>query len=247
MKAIVAVGFILLLGVLSLIAYQQYENNQLVQRDRSDGQVAEIPQPTLVEVVDAIEKVGAEVKVNNQNSVVAVEFPTLTKITGALLGHLKRLPDLEVLFMEASSIKDDELKHLRGMSKLRALDLSVCYVSDAGMVHLENLPKLEMLRVNGTFVTDAGLVHLKKIKTLNMLDLGQAKNITNIGLSHLKNLTNLRALDLTAAKITDAGLVHLEGLKKLVRLDLSLTSITPAGVRQLRRALPGCDINEPVP
>jgi len=279
MKGIVAVGFILLLGVLSLIAYQQYEHNQLIQRDRNGGQVAKarleeqrapekrrdrLPAPTQVsaepkltidEVITAIEQLrgfdaqrSPRMTRDNNGAVVALELPPGTKITSTVLGYLKSLSELEFLSLKASSIRDAGLEHLKGLSKLKALDLSICYVSDSGMAHLKGLPKLEILDLNGTRVSGAGLVHLKKITTLLALNIGQNKNVTDVDVAHLKSLTNLRGLNLSAAKITDAGLTHLRVLKRLEKLDLSLIStITPAGVRELRRALPGCQIEEPVP
>jgi len=39
------------------------------------------------------------------------------------------------------------------------------------------------------------------------------------------------------------GLVHLKGLTKLRELDLNVTQITDAGVGELKKALPNCQID----
>jgi hypothetical protein len=42
--------------------------------------------------------------------------------------------------------------------------------------------------------------------------------------------------------ITDAGLVHLAGLTNLKTLYLFRTQITDAGVAELKKSLPNCEI-----
>ena len=48
---------------------------------------------------------------------------------------------------------------------------------------------------------------------------------------------------LAGTKITDAGLVHLKGLTNLQKLIIS-GSITDAGVADLQKALPNCEISK---
>ena len=47
-------------------------------------------------------------------------------------------------------------------------------------------------------------------------------------------------LDLENTQVTDAGLVHLKDLTKLTTLILAGTSVTKAGVAELKKALPKC-------
>jgi hypothetical protein len=42
--------------------------------------------------------------------------------------------------------------------------------------------------------------------------------------------------------VTDAGLKELAGLKSLQSLDLSRTKVTDAGLKELQKALPDCEI-----
>jgi hypothetical protein len=48
---------------------------------------------------------------------------------------------------------------------------------------------------------------------------------------------------LGGANITDMGLKELAGLKSLQALYLNRTQVTDAGLKELRKALPGCDIS----
>jgi len=43
--------------------------------------------------------------------------------------------------------------------------------------------------------------------------------------------------------VTDAGLKELAGLKSLQSLDLFITHVTDAGIKELQKALPGCQIS----
>jgi hypothetical protein len=52
----------------------------------------------------------------------------------------------------------------------------------------------------------------------------------------------LRRLDLNGTKVTDAGLKELAGLKNLKLLFLFDAPVTPAGIAELKKALPGCKI-----
>ena len=49
-------------------------------------------------------------------------------------------------------------------------------------------------------------------------------------------------VSLRGTKITDSGLVHLKGLTKLQNLVLSFTQTTDAGVTDLQKSLPNCNI-----
>jgi hypothetical protein len=42
--------------------------------------------------------------------------------------------------------------------------------------------------------------------------------------------------------VSNAGLKELAGLKQLRTLDLSAAEVTEAGRKELRKALPGCEI-----
>ena len=184
-------------------------------------------------------------------------LPALTKIvvsisfTGSGFVHLKGLDQLQYLD-GGDKHADADLVHLKELTSLQTLLLGQnnTQVTNTGLQHLAALTKLETLSLMDTSITDDGLDHLKSLKKLKHLDVsGTLKqvNITDRGLVHLKGLTNLQTLNLNFCRqITDAGLVHLKGLTNLQLLYLSafVPKVTDAGVAELKKALPKCQIRK---
>ena len=66
--------------------------------------------------------------------------------------------------------------------------------------------------------------------------------ITDAGLRSLSDLPKLRAIGFRDLSISDAGLVHFRDMDSLTRLVLIRTNVTAAGVHELQKALPNCEI-----
>ncbi len=58
----------------------------------------------------------------------------------------------------------------------------------------------------------------------------------------IKKLKSLEKLNLFRTQVTDGGLVHLKALKSLKVLFLRNTKVTDKGVKDLKKALPACEI-----
>ena len=113
-------------------------------------------------------------------------------------------------------IVDSDLATIRGCKNLAMLDLYLTSITDKAMEHLVDLP-LEVLVISQTELGDVALASVGKIKTLRRLELFDT-NVTDVGLKHLHNLKSLRVLFLGDSKYS------------------------PEGLRELRKALPGCEI-----
>jgi len=83
------------------------------------------------------------------------------------------------------------------------------------------------------------LAYVGHLRRLEALWLGPP-TMTDAGLAHLEGLTNLKLMNisLSGTRVTDTGLVHLKGLECLEGLDLRGTSVTGAGVSELKKTLP---------
>ena len=134
-------------------------------------------------------------------------------------------------------------QELEGLKKLSRLDLTQSKVTDAGLKEIAGLKNLHFLLLAGTKVTDAGLKELAGLKNLQELDLDEVAEITDAGLKELAVLENLQSLNLRFTNVTDAGLKELAGLKNLLRVYCSGSHVTDAGEKQLRSALPKCEIS----
>jgi hypothetical protein len=111
---------------------------------------------------------------------------------------------------------------------------------------LESLPAPTTafgLDLSRTPIPDAGLKELAKLQQLTSLDLSRTR-ITDAGLKELAKLQQLTSLDVRETKITDAGLKEVAKLQQLTSLNLRrCDEITDAGVAELKKALPKCEID----
>jgi hypothetical protein len=143
-----------------------------------------------------------------------------SQITGVGLAHLEQLPALEKLHL------------LDEQGKMN--------LTDAALAHLGNMPRLRWLNLKSGF-SDAGLMHLRRLDNLELLAI-QSNALTDDGLRHIAHL-NITSLSLYAASgVTDDSVKHLRSLRKLQRLHVSGSKLTPAGIAELRGALPDCEI-----
>jgi hypothetical protein len=105
---------------------------------------------------------------------------------------------------------------------------------------LMNMPNLSYLDLYG-MASDAselkGLEKLPKLTDLNLVGTGVGDEIT----STLANCPILRAVAMNG--VTDEGLLPLHRCKQLRFLNLRASDISPAALKQLRNALPLCNIN----
>jgi Leucine-rich repeat (LRR) protein len=188
-----------------------------------------------------------------------------TEVTDESMPAIAQLANLEELHLGKTGVTDEGLKHLAPMKGLRELDLYFTQASDDGLKYLTAIKGLRRLALDATKVTDEGMKHCKSFKKLQCL--GLPGSVTAAGLAELKDLTelqeirlvgltddsvkhlipfrNLERLELIAARLTDKGLVQLKELKKLRLVEhwgSSASAVTPAGVNDLQKALPECEI-----
>jgi serine/threonine protein kinase/Leucine-rich repeat (LRR) protein len=175
-----------------------------------------------------------------------------TQVSGAGLAHLRRLTNLEVLWLYDMDMEvgDAGLRHLDGLRKLKHVEVSRSQVSDhvlawlqkRGFLHqqewargtqrLSRPVEIVNLDLSNSQVTDAGLKEIASLHKLRSLDLSFTR-VTGTGLVHLKGLANLTQLHLMATHVTDAGLADLKVVSSLINLDLRVTRVSDAGLGHL--------------
>ncbi len=165
----------------------------------------------------ALEAVGAEVKLDFRDRIVAVD-------------------------LKGTEFDDKSAVHLSVLKDVRTINLSETSITDAGLVHLAKLPNLRRLFLYGAAITDAGLPHLKRLTSLETLCLDETR-VSDEGLSNIRGLVALEVLHLRSRlPVTDRSIPLIIRFVKLRELKVDGTKITPEGLERLKRKLPDCRI-----
>jgi serine/threonine protein kinase/Leucine-rich repeat (LRR) protein len=165
-----------------------------------------------------------------------------TKITDTGLESLAALKDLVGLDVSETAVTSAGLRRLAGLTALESLSLQGTAVGNEGLKHLRDLKALRDLRLGRTRVTDAGLDNLQELTELRVLWLADNERIADAGLKALARLPRLGELGLSNTTVSDAGVVTLQTMTGLKLLNVRETKMTADGVKQLRAALPGCQV-----
>src|SRR5262245_51192849 len=110
-------------------------------------------------------------------------------VTDDHLAALASFPDLECLFLQATSVSGLGLARLRQPDRLRRLSLDTCPVTDAGLEVVGGLRGLLSLNLLCTPTADAGLAHFRGLTALRELELGNTR-VTDAGLAFLGGLAD---------------------------------------------------------
>ena len=197
-------------------------------------------------------------------------FELLRKLTlqnpSKQLTIIEGLPNVERIIL--SGLDDHPTPEMRRMPKLTSICVEPPYAGNrieriAQLI--EESPKLVKLILGGTSIRDDDVALFQDLKQVEHLHLGRTQ-VTSRCLEHVSRMSNLVSLELWHTQVTDSGLHALLGLPRLRFLDLSDTSIgdasirnikkltglkelvlistqlTMAGQRELKEALPKCDI-----
>ncbi len=175
-------------------------------------------------------------------------------ITDAGLKELASLKNLEHLDLSYCPIAGSGLKELAGLERLESLNLEKTKVTGEGLKALAGLKQLRKLNLSNTRFTDAGMKELGELTQLQELRFEEwgasfsggsltPNVITDLGVKELANLKDLRLLLLNATKVTDESVKTLATLKNLKVLSVGGTKITPAGLSELKKALPQAKIS----
>jgi hypothetical protein len=157
------------------------------------------------------------------------------------IGVLAPLDEVKTLSL-ADLLTDDDLARLPKLPQLEHLHLATLEgFSDRGLVCLDGLPNLRRLQISHGSFTAEGLAHIRSNPKLTGVMLS-ACELSDDSLAHLAALPWLSELWLMGSTVSDEAIVHLAQLRGLKRLDLDDTNFTIKGVRQLREALPNCQI-----
>jgi tetratricopeptide (TPR) repeat protein len=123
----------------------------------------------------------------------------------------------------------------------QTIDATDCRIEDRHLTVLAQQPQLRNLNLRGTQVTDSGLRVLSALGELEFLGLSDT-GVTDVGVQPLAKLSKLRYVTLADTAISDRSVPLLSSLTGLQGLNVKGTSLTAAGLLQLRSRLPDCKI-----
>ncbi|MCE9605496.1 MAG: DUF1080 domain-containing protein [Planctomycetia bacterium] len=113
----------------------------------------------------------------------------------------------------------DSLPEIHGLSRLFEINVTNLRCPDTALEQMADLPKLDSLQIAGGRITDRGMQWVAtRLTSLRQIDLRGNEGITNVGLKHL-------------AKLPGLDLVRLGG-----------TGVTAAGVADLKKVFPNCNV-----
>jgi hypothetical protein len=164
--------------------------------------------------------------------------------------ELARLPNLQSLNLNLTSLNDAGLRELAAAKKLQKLELLNTPVTDAGLKHLAGLQDLRWINLDGTNLTAAGLKELAPLKNLELVSVGN-RQVTDETLQTLQQLRLLHTLSSLSAKdgkrpknfqevdemnfylspITDVGLKELAECKNVRKLYLNETKVSDQALK----------------
>jgi protocatechuate 3,4-dioxygenase beta subunit len=184
----------------------------------------------------------------NNKSLKALMLYWPKDITAANMKHVATLPNLTVLGIMAHKIDSDTLDEIQHSPQLEGFQIAG-KLSDKTVGSLQGHPKLKKLglaSMGATEITDEALRYVASLPNLEELDFQLEKStpgFTDDGLKHFAAAKKLSYLNLKGSKkITDAGLVHFHKLSTLKKLILQDTSVTQAGIDDLKKHLPDLEV-----
>lgn len=159
---------------------------------------------------------------------------------GSFLAGFDRLPSLELISF-GGKFQGENLDHFAKFPNLVHVYLCWTQLADEDLKRLPPLERVRHVLLDHTNITGEGLQHLARWPAINDLQLDKTK-LTDEGLTHLPRSLNLTKLSLTENSIGDASVEHLKNFTSLRTLNMRQTNLTPAGLAELRAALPDCTI-----
>ena len=164
-----------------------------------------------------------------------------TRVGNDALAAIAGAKDMSKMKLRDCAITTKGLvEHIGKFPNVTVLDISETSIKDAAMVEIGKLPKLEDLNLWHTRVTDQGVGALVdcKLKKLNLDD-------TNVGdgaIESVAKISSLEFLHLGKTAVTDEGIQGLAKLTHLKDLILTNTGLSKKGVAELQAKLPKTNI-----
>ncbi len=147
---------------------------------------------------------------------VAEEAPISAEGLATIVATFPKLEELSL--GQGAQLNAADFRSLTSLKSLKALRANLPALDDAALAEIARITSLETFYAQGTAVKLQGIVALKPLKFLTKLGVPLCKNIDDSAVPVLKDFKGLKELDIRSTAIAEAGIV------------------------ELRKALPGCNV-----
>ena len=154
------------------------------------------------ETIARIERLGGKIRVAQDapgNPIIHLDLSN-TKATDDVLKDVNQFTELRVLRLGKTKITSNGLRHLR-LPNLEILFLQDTSITDKGLLAIRKMPRLKFLFLNGTNISDNVFNDLLRLKRLRVLELSHTA-ITDSAVHKLTKMRNLTFLAINGTKLT---------------------------------------------
>jgi hypothetical protein len=156
----------------------------------------------------------------------------------AQLSKLSNLEALSLSFPTTQSVADG-IGQLAALKRLRMIDLIIPTIADADVRFLPSLPELEEINLARTNISGTCLQDLGGLRKLRVLLISNTR-VSDETIPYLVKLPALEAIYVSRTSIT---LEALEQFQRCPTLRKVSTSRKVGSLKQLKQALPNCEVN----
>jgi len=156
--------------------------------------------------------------------------------------HAADLPNLQKFTGLSVGLDGKCFKQFAALKQLECIHIPRNSLKDENLVYLTALPKLWSLTASYCNLSDTSVKILAKCSNLKYLNIGDNPKITDQSIKYLLGMKSLRSLVIYNTSISPAGVLQLKALP-LSSLELSSKKFTPAQIDVIIKAFPGVYIN----
>jgi hypothetical protein len=157
---------------------------------------------------------------------------------------ISQLHNLQILSAVATALDGKFLTQIDTLKRLHSLTLTYIKIPDDNLRYIAGLPRLEHLHIGHCRVSDRGIENLASCSRLIDLNLSDNPKITDHSIKIILSMKDLRFLMLDNTSITTAGILQLKPLPLFV-LGLPSAQILRHDSRVISKVFPGIHLGAP--
>ncbi|MEZ6139854.1 MAG: hypothetical protein R3B84_04705 [Zavarzinella sp.] len=156
-----------------------------------------------------------------------------SSVSEGCLQILAKIPTLEAISLGNTEVRGSRINDLLSLQKLHTLDCLVVAEPHAALQNLSKLPKLTNLPRLGSGFNNRDIAALARLTNIEKLVI-QSNQVIDGALAPLSECKNLKDVVLQSDSLTDGALVFLQQLPKLKSLELAGGRLTDQALKNIK-------------